>query len=135
MSKQELPKAYDFKSTEPRVYAMWETAGYFKPRNDPNQPDFDPTVEPFVITIPPPNVTGELHVGPRRAVRPNEVLGKPESPTAVLDVRTGLQEQSTSTACMVEPCSRSEFDRVARLLHGPMYAYGVEWSPSPAETP
>jgi valyl-tRNA synthetase len=63
MTKQELPKAYDFKSTEPRIYAMWEAGGYFKPWNDPNNPDFDPSVEPFVIAIPPPNVTGELHIG------------------------------------------------------------------------
>ncbi|MEW5940351.1 MAG: valine--tRNA ligase [Chloroflexota bacterium] len=63
MIKHELPKAYDFKSTEPRVYAMWEAGGYFKPWNDPNRPDFDPNVEPFVISIPPPNVTGELHIG------------------------------------------------------------------------
>jgi valyl-tRNA synthetase len=63
MPKHELPKAYDFKSTESRIYAMWETGGYFKPHNDPNKPDFDPTVEPFVISIPPPNVTGELHLG------------------------------------------------------------------------
>ena len=63
MTKQELPKAYDFKSTEPRIYAMWEAGGFFKPWNDPNKPDFDPTVKPFVISIPPPNVTGELHLG------------------------------------------------------------------------
>jgi valyl-tRNA synthetase len=63
MTKQELPKAYDFRSTEPRIYAMWEAGGYFKPWNDPNKPDFDPNVEPFVISIPPPNVTGELHLG------------------------------------------------------------------------
>ena len=63
MTKQELPKAYDFKSTEPRIYAMWETGGFFKPRNDPNRSGFDPTVKPFVIAIPPPNVTGELHIG------------------------------------------------------------------------
>src|SRR5687768_14851011 len=63
MSKQELPKAYDFKSTEPRIYAMWEAGGYFKPHNDPNKPGFDPSIKPFVITIPPPNVTGELHIG------------------------------------------------------------------------
>ena len=63
MTKQELPKAYDFKSTEPRIYEMWEAGGYFKPWNDPNKPDFDPNVEPFVIAIPPPNVTGELHIG------------------------------------------------------------------------
>jgi len=63
MTKHELPKAYDFKSTESRIYEMWETAGYFKPWNDPNQPNFDPNVKPFVIAIPPPNVTGELHIG------------------------------------------------------------------------
>jgi valyl-tRNA synthetase len=63
MSKQELPKAYDFKSTEPRIYEMWEAGGYFKPNNDPNKPDFDPSAKPFVISIPPPNVTGELHLG------------------------------------------------------------------------
>jgi len=63
MTKHELPKAYDFKATESRIYAMWEAGGYFKPHNDPNKPDFDPTVKPFVISIPPPNVTGELHLG------------------------------------------------------------------------
>src|SRR4026208_2583650 len=63
MSKKELPKAYDFKSTEPRIYAMWEAGGFFKPWNAPNNPDFDPNVKPFVISIPPPNVTGELHLG------------------------------------------------------------------------
>jgi valyl-tRNA synthetase len=63
MTHSELPKAYDFKSTEPRIYEMWERGGYFKPWNDPNKPDFDPNVEPFVIAIPPPNVTGELHIG------------------------------------------------------------------------
>ena len=63
MTKQELPKAYDFKSTEPRIYEMWEQGGYFKPWNDPNKPGFDPSIKPFVISIPPPNVTGELHLG------------------------------------------------------------------------
>ncbi len=63
MSKHELPKAYDFRATEPRVYEMWEKGGYFRPRNDPNRPGFDPNVLPFVISIPPPNVTGELHLG------------------------------------------------------------------------
>ncbi|MBI1794471.1 MAG: valine--tRNA ligase [Chloroflexi bacterium] len=63
MTEHELPKAYDFKSTESRIYAMWEAGGYFKPRNDPNKPGFDSNVKPFVISIPPPNVTGELHLG------------------------------------------------------------------------
>ena len=63
MTKHELSKAYDFKNTEERIYKMWEDGGYFKPSNDPNKPDFDPNVKPFVISIPPPNVTGELHTG------------------------------------------------------------------------
>src|ERR1043166_4190049 len=63
MAKHELPKNYDFKSTESRIYDMWEAGGFFKPWNDPNKPNFDPSVKPFVISIPPPNVTGELHLG------------------------------------------------------------------------
>ncbi len=59
----DLPKTYDFASTEQRIYQWWEQSGYFKPSNDPNQPDFDPSKKPFVISIPPPNVTGELHLG------------------------------------------------------------------------
>ncbi len=59
----ELPKTYDFKSAEARIYAMWEVGGYFKPWNDPNKPGFNPNIRPFVISIPPPNVTGELHLG------------------------------------------------------------------------
>jgi valyl-tRNA synthetase len=63
MSDHNLPKTYDFQSTEGRIYEWWVENGYFKPWNDPNEPDFDPTIEPFVISIPPPNVTGELHLG------------------------------------------------------------------------
>ncbi len=63
MADIEMAKAYDFKSTEQRLYDWWEKQGYFKPTNDPNRPNHDPTKKPFVIAIPPPNVTGELHLG------------------------------------------------------------------------
>ncbi len=63
MADIEMAKAYDFKATEQRLYEWWEKQGYFKPTNDPNQPDHDPSKKPFVISIPPPNVTGELHLG------------------------------------------------------------------------
>ena len=59
----ELPKTYNFKEYEERIYQVWEEKGYFKPTNDPNLPGHDPSVEPFVIVIPPPNVTGALHLG------------------------------------------------------------------------
>ena len=63
MSQVSLPKTYDFADTEQRLYEWWEKTGYFKPENDPQAPDFDPTKKPFVISIPPPNVTGKLHLG------------------------------------------------------------------------
>ncbi len=63
MAEYTLPKTYDFKASEPRLYAMWEKGGYFQPTNDPRKPGFDPSKKPFVISIPPPNVTGELHLG------------------------------------------------------------------------
>ncbi len=63
MATIDLPKAYDFRSTEGRVYAWWEKQGYFQPANDPNRPGFDPQRKPYVISIPPPNITGELHIG------------------------------------------------------------------------
>jgi len=63
MTEIQLSKAYDFAATEGRVYKSWDERGYFSPSNDPNKPGFDPTRKPFVISIPPPNVTGELHLG------------------------------------------------------------------------
>ncbi len=53
----EMPKVYDFSATEQRIYQWWEENGWFKPEVA------GPDAEPFVISIPPPNVTGELHLG------------------------------------------------------------------------
>ncbi len=53
-----LPKTYDFHSVEERLYRWWEENGWFKPENA-----IDPDGESFTISIPPPNVTGELHQG------------------------------------------------------------------------
>ncbi|MGH2486668.1 MAG: class I tRNA ligase family protein, partial [Ktedonobacterales bacterium] len=52
----QIPTTYDPQATEQRVYAWWEENGYFKPRPNPARP-------PFVISMPPPNVTGALHLG------------------------------------------------------------------------
>jgi len=74
MTRHILPKTYDFKSTEPRIYAMWETGCYFEPSNDPKKPGFDPSIKPFVISIPPPNVTGELHLGHAMVVSMEDLM-------------------------------------------------------------
>ncbi|KAA3648773.1 MAG: valine--tRNA ligase [Chloroflexi bacterium] len=63
MTEQSLPKNYDFSSTEERLYDWWEEQGYFKPTNDPKDEDHDPSIKPFVISMPPPNITGRLHMG------------------------------------------------------------------------
>jgi valyl-tRNA synthetase len=54
---QEMPKAYDFSTTEERLYRWWEENGWFKPEARPANS------KPFTISIPPPNVTGALHMG------------------------------------------------------------------------
>ncbi len=63
MPALDFPKTYDFAAIEGELYAWWEKNGWFRPTNDPNEPGHDPSRKPFVISIPPPNVTGELHLG------------------------------------------------------------------------
>ncbi len=54
--KKELAKTYDPASFEDRIYQNWCEKNYFAPDPDPKKP-------PFSIVIPPPNVTGQLHMG------------------------------------------------------------------------
>ncbi len=56
MSKHELPKNFAPGEIEDRIYQTWNDKGYFKPKKDPSAPA-------FTIVIPPPNVTGQLHMG------------------------------------------------------------------------
>ncbi|WP_333592080.1 valine--tRNA ligase [Brevundimonas sp.] len=51
-----LDKTFDPKSAEPRLYAMWEASGLFAPRTEG-------ATGTYSIVIPPPNVTGSLHIG------------------------------------------------------------------------
>ncbi len=51
-----LPKAYDPQAVEDRIYKMWEESGAFKA-------DANSTKESFTISMPPPNATGQLHLG------------------------------------------------------------------------
>ncbi len=51
-----MEKTYDPQATESKIYQLWEKGGWFKPKIKKGE-------KPFVITLPPPNVTGELHLG------------------------------------------------------------------------
>ena len=56
MPQEIMSKTYDPQNVESRLYEWWESQGYFKPRMAPNR-------KSFVISMPPPNVTGALHLG------------------------------------------------------------------------
>ena len=73
MKAIELEKAYDPKSFEDRIYNEWESKGYFKPVSDEKSPvhaqykcqceDCNKKTNTYSVVIPPPNVTGVLHMG------------------------------------------------------------------------
>ena len=52
----ELPKTYDPKAVEDKLYSFWNDAGFFHAEVNPDK-------KPYTIVIPPPNVTGQLHMG------------------------------------------------------------------------
>lgn len=54
--EKNLAKTYDPKDFEDRIYEMWETSGAFRAEADPDK-------KPFTIVMPPPNITGQLHMG------------------------------------------------------------------------
>ncbi len=53
---EEMPKTYDPSSVEDRLYKHWEESGYFHSEPTPDK-------KPYCIVIPPPNITGQLHMG------------------------------------------------------------------------
>ena len=53
---KELPKVYEPQEVESRIYEAWDKNGCFKGHRDPDK-------KPFTIVMPPPNVTGQLHMG------------------------------------------------------------------------
>ena len=54
----ELSKTYDPKEVENKIYQLWLRSGFFNPDKLPKKHK-----KPYTIVIPPPNVTGELHIG------------------------------------------------------------------------
>ncbi len=69
MTDSHLPTRYDPKRVEEKWYAIWEENGLFQPEKAPGRP-------PFSITIPPPNITGSLHMGHALCYTIQDVLGR-----------------------------------------------------------
>ncbi|MBC8162741.1 MAG: valine--tRNA ligase [Roseiflexaceae bacterium] len=111
----EMAKAYEAQQVEQRLYQWWESCGFFTPT-------IDPTRKPFVIALPPPNITGELHVGHAMYViedvmaRWHRMLGDPTlwlpgtdhaGIATQLQVERMLRNEGTSR----EQIGRAEFER------------------------
>ena len=56
IDKKNLAKKYDPKDFEKRIYDNWENTGKFRAKRDEDK-------KPFTIVMPPPNITGQLHMG------------------------------------------------------------------------
>ena len=63
----DIPRAYNPTDVEPRIYRFWEDGNYFTPKIEPGK-------DPFVVIMPPPNVTGELHLGHALTAATEDVL-------------------------------------------------------------
>ena len=96
----ELPKAYDFREYEDKIYQEWEEKGYFKPTNDPNLPGHeecmlvDPATQHQLLFIEVPDtksVKNRLHfdLRPREGTRDEEVHRPGLSASACAESLTG----------------------------------------------
>ena len=65
MAKQKFKKHYDPKATESKIYKFWEESGFFVPKG---------SGKPFTIAMPPPNITGSLHLGHALNVTIQDIL-------------------------------------------------------------
>ncbi len=68
-NNEDFPSRYDASTTEAKWYACWEEAGLFQPSNDPAKPV-------YTLTIPPPNITGSLHMGHALCYPIQDMLGR-----------------------------------------------------------
>ena len=67
MQEFKMDKVFSPQDVETRIYEKWESSGAFKPVIDPEK-------QPFTIVMPPPNITGQLHVGHALDEMPQDVL-------------------------------------------------------------
>src|SRR3982075_86080 len=113
---------YDPKAVEQRWYAIWEQAGYFKPRESL-------TGKTFTISMPPPNITGDLHMGHAMytlqdvLVRWHRMLGDcvlwvPGTDHAAIATQNVLEKQLAKKGTTKESIGREAWDRLGGAGEG-----------------
>src|SRR5262245_2201806 len=112
----EMAKAYEAQQVEQRLYDWWEQQGFFTPSTDPDR-------QPFTLSMPPPNVTGELHMGHAMfvtiedvMVRWHRMLGEPTlwlpgTDHAGIATQTQVERLLRSEGTSREAVGRAEFLR------------------------
>ncbi|MXZ21603.1 MAG: valine--tRNA ligase [Caldilineaceae bacterium SB0665_bin_25] len=83
-TREEMPKVYEPRQWEEKLYEWWESMGFFRPEQQLESGLADPDAPPFVVSMPPPNVTGALHLGHAitsavedMLIRYNRMAGRP----------------------------------------------------------
>ncbi|XP_050244881.1 valine--tRNA ligase, chloroplastic/mitochondrial 2 isoform X2 [Quercus robur] len=116
----EMAKSFDFTSEE-RIYNWWESQGYFRP-------NFDRGSVPFVISMPPPNVTGSLHMGHAMFVTLEDIMVRYHRmkgrPTLWLP---GTDHAGIATQLVVERMLASEGIKRADLSRDEFTKHVWEW--------
>src|SRR3989344_2373589 len=59
----ELSPQYNPKEVEDKIYRLWEKSGFFNPDKLPKATSYKLQATSYCITVPPPNITGSLHMG------------------------------------------------------------------------
>ena len=98
----DMPTRYDASTTEKKWYSRWEDAGLFRPDPDPTKPK-------YTITIPPPNITGSLHMGHALCYPLQDAIGRYQRlrGKSVL-ILPGQDHAGIATQSVVEKQLRSE---------------------------
>lgn len=112
--KEQLSKTYDPKETERKLYDFWEKEGFFKAKVNKNK-------KPYTIVMPPPNVTGKLHIGHAldaslqdtiirfKRMQGFEALWVPGTDHAAIATEAKIVEQMRKEGISKEDIGREEF--------------------------
>ena len=109
---KELAKAYEPKSVEKDIYSLWKKSGFFNPDKLPFK-----TKKQFVISMPPANVTGDLHIGHALALTLEDIMTRyhrmKQEKTLWLP---GTDHAGISTQVMVERLLKKEGIKTGYLV-------------------
>ena len=128
MQEISLSTRYDANSVESRWYKKWEEAGLFEPENDPSKPS-------YCITIPPPNITGSLHMGHALCYSLQDLLGRYKRMTGhdVLIV-PGQDHAGIATQTVVDKQLRAEVTSAAQIGREAFEKRVWEWREESGDT-